>query len=155
MTIPHRLFTLLDGEHEHGALSVARGVSALLVTAILVGCAAAAADTEPTLAAWEHGALSLVIATCGGLFAIEYALRLWTAPERLSARTVTPWEARRRYAVSAIGTIDLVALVPLVAGAAGRFDVSWVRALDFLWLLKLVRYVPALGLVFTVVRNSL
>lgn len=151
----HRLFTLLDGEHEHGTLSAARGVSTVLVAAILTGAVAAALDTEPTLTPVEHLWLGHVITVCGWLFAIEYVLRLWTAPKRLSARSVGPWEARRRYAASVIGVIDLVALAPGAASMIGRLDVSWIRALELLWLLKLMRYVPALGLVITVVRHSL
>jgi voltage-gated potassium channel len=88
------------------------------------------------------------------VFTIEYALRLWVAPEREPGATAHPWLARRAYARSAFGLIDLVAILPFVLGLLLPIHPDWLRVLRLCRLLKVARYVPALALFAAVLRSE-
>jgi voltage-gated potassium channel len=143
-----RIFHLLHGD---GA-GPSRAIEAATLLAVLLGAAATMLQTEPRMAE-RHGALlQLITNLCVALFALEYAARLWTAPERSGRLGTGPM--RYRYALSAEGLIDLLAVLPTVLFALASSDNAWLHALQLLWLLKLVRYVAALALVVAVMRNE-
>jgi voltage-gated potassium channel len=86
------------------------------------------------------------------IFTVEYAVRLWTAPEQASGASAT--SARFDYATSFLGVIDLVVILPGWIAMILSVDVGLIELVDLLALLKLARFAPALGLVGTVLRNE-
>lgn len=89
------------------------------------------------------------------LFALEYGLRLWIEPERYHEGAMEDWRARRDYALSGRGIIDL--LVPCVFwfgdGLAG-VDGGLIEFLELFAVFKLTRYFPGLDLVISVFRTE-
>jgi len=140
-------------ERDSGARA-SRAVAALTALAVALGTGAAMLATEPRIAGTHGRLLDLVTSLCAGLFALEYLLRLWVAPERALASATGDWALRYRYAVSPEGLVDLAAVLPTALAAFGRIEDDWLRALQLLWLLKLMRHASALTLVFTVIRNE-
>lgn len=146
-----RIYRALESDADATASRIAR---AAICLAVVVGAAAAMLSTESAIMA-AHGVLvRLVVDCCVALFAVEYALRLWSAPERAHGGAMGEGQMRYRYLTSAEGVMDLLAVLPTVLFAFGRVDNAWLHALQLLWLLKLTRYASAMTLVFTVMRNE-
>ena len=147
-----KVSTLLEtGETTSPAKSA---VQVLLIVFILTSVVAVALETAEEISSRYAGLLGAIELVVVGLLTLEYALRLWSAPEREPDGTKRPWGARFSYAVSAAGIIDLVAILPFYVGLLLPLNPDWLRVLRLLRLLKLARYVPALGLLAAVIRNE-
>lgn len=107
-------------------------------------------EVHGEFAAGEHWAVPL----CSLVFAVEYLLRLWAAPEvDESGHVDVEASHRAHYAFSFMGIVDLLCWLPLVPG--WLFEPGdWLSALQMLPLFKLARYVPGLELVGTVLSNE-
>ena len=97
---------------------------------------------------WFEGFASVV-------FTVEYALRIWTAPELYRDRS--PWMARSRYVVSGMAIIDLLAILPfwlpmLLPGS--MLGMRAFRLVRLLRIFKLNRYFDALAMVGKVIREK-
>ena len=89
------------------------------------------------------------------IFAIEYGLRIYAAPEEDPSRR--PLVARYRFCKSFSGLLDLAAILPfmleLVLG--GTLDLRFLRIIRMVRLLKLGRYSTASDTMFAVIRKEL
>ena len=147
-----KVSTLLEmGETRSVAKNAVQG---LLITSILTSVAAVALETAEEISSRYAGLLGAIEVVVVGMLTLEYALRLWAAPEREPGGTDRPWQARFSYAVSALGIIDLVAILPFFTDLLLPLNQDWLRVLRLLRLLKLARYVTALGLLAAVIRNE-
>ena len=112
----------------------------LLVLAILIAGTLAILETEPTVVAGRAHLFTYAELGFGLVFAVEYLVRLWIAPEnpRWGAGAQ---RARLRYLVSPAALIDLVAILPtlLLLGGASPILLRFVRAIRILRLAKLGR----------------
>ena len=88
------------------------------------------------------------------VFAIEYVTRLWVAPERVGASEAKPWRVRLGYAISPWGLVDLLAVLSSPLNPLFPLRAGWQEVSELFRLLKIARYVPALGLFATVIRNE-
>ncbi len=129
-------------------------VQVLLILSILTSVVAVALETTEEISGRYAGLLGATELVVVGLLTLEYALRLWSVPEREPDGANHPWPARLGYAVSAAGIIDLVAILPSYVGLLLPLNPDGLRVLRLLRLLKLARYVPALGLLGAVIRNE-
>jgi len=78
------------------------------------------------------------------VFALEYVARLWVAAE--TARPGDgPWRRRLKFAISPMGVVDLLAVLPALLAPLLGFDLLFLRLLRLLRVFKLTRYSPALG----------
>ncbi|MBI3456575.1 MAG: ion transporter [Candidatus Rokubacteria bacterium] len=127
---------------------------ALLIGLIAASVAGAALGTVESLAdryGLLFGAIELAAVA---VLTIEYAVRLWAAPEGDPGTGPDPWRARLRYAASPLGVIDLLAVLPFYLGLLLPMSSDWLRVLRLFRLLKLARYAPALPLFAAVIRNE-
>ena len=149
---PQRTYDLLA---EHGPASAARRAATLI---ILLAVAAAAAsgmfDTLSDLAPAVRGLVRWSGAATTVVFIVEYLLRLWIAPEQDSAARARPAAARRAYAASFLGIVDLLVALPGALALAGLVDGIVGDLAALLALVKLARYMPGLSLVVAVFRNE-
>ncbi len=147
-----RLWEILE---DHGPDDrLGRSVDLFLMTLITLNVVAVILETvEPIRAAaprffvWFEVASVLV-------FSLEYAGRLWAAPE--SPRFPRPVSGRLRFAATPMAVIDLLAVVPFYLPFLG-IDLRFMRALRLLRifrLAKLGRYVGVLGLFRAVLTNK-
>lgn len=141
-------FRLLEGDSgSGGASTLGRAITRCFVALALLGSLAAAFCTEPRmagLAPWLDAITRLAVL----VFAVEYALRLWIAPERSHGGGDAAM--RWHYASSALGLLDLLAWAGTPLALLLGAEESWLRAIQLVWLLKLGRYTTALGLVVAV-----
>lgn len=147
-----RVFELL-GDHERQSRA-RRLTTSLIIAAIALGVAAAVLESLPGLGALETAGLAAVHAAAAAIFVLEYALRLWTAPEADPAMFARPWRARRRYATSFPGLIDLAVIAPPLASLAIAVPRDWLALAAILALFKLFRYLPALALMGAVLKRE-
>ncbi len=112
----------------------------LLVLAILVAGGLAIMETEPTVVTGRVGLFAHAELAFGMLFAVEYGVRLWVAPENPRWGS-GDWRARLRYMVSPAALIDIVAIMPTLMMAAGTSPIllRFFRAIRILRLAKLGR----------------
>jgi len=147
-----RIYAFLDpGNHAHAA----RRLRALEIALILGGIASVSAGTVDDLSSGARGVAAASTGIVATLFFVEYLVRFWVAPEipRLEVRTEAA--ARLRWAVSAEGVIDLLAVIPALATVSGgaRLGAESAAAFVLLWVLKLATYAPGVGLIARVARN--
>ncbi len=86
------------------------------------------------------------------VFSIEYALRLWSAPEdpRLKSKTMP----RLRYMFTPMAVVDLLAILPFYLSLVLPIDLRVLRALRLLRVFKLTRYSSAMNMLLAVMREE-
>jgi voltage-gated potassium channel len=131
-----------------------RLVSSLLIGLVLASAVAIALETLDDVAQRFGRVLRLIEAVTVAVMLVEYALRLWVAPEREATGAQEPWPARFRYASSFPGLVDVLAVLPALIALLVPIPVDALRLLRLLRLLKLARYTPALSLFAAVIRNE-
>src|SRR5487761_2176468 len=89
--------------------SWARTAVKVFLGAVIVGSVAAVAvETLPALARRADAFFALIERIVVTVLTVEYALRLWVAPQDPRAGPRRPWRARLTYALSPLGVIDLL-----------------------------------------------
>ncbi len=145
-----RVYPLLDGE---GRTPGCAAVRAVMVTAIVLNAVAIVLTTVRSLSTAYGGLFDAIDDTAAALFALDYAARIWTAPEGESKSAGAPWSARLAYVGSALGIVDLLAVLPLFLEYFVG-DSDWFRVLRLIAVVKITRYAPALQLFIAVIRNE-
>ncbi|WP_068876756.1 MULTISPECIES: ion transporter [unclassified Phenylobacterium] len=114
-----------------------------LIAAILASVAVALLETEPTVISGRENLFRAAELGFAAIFAVEYAVRFWTAAEDGG------WRARLRWIVSPAAIIDLLAILPAIfaAVAAPSYLLRLARLLRILRLAKLGRFSKAWSLV--------
>jgi voltage-gated potassium channel len=132
---------------DHGAgddLS-ARLVHGGLVALILINVSALVLESVPSLAASYARLFYWIELVSTVLFTLEYAVRLWTAPEHTRYRGLGDNAARRAYIVSPPALLDFLATVPLYAALLGYSDLKILLLFRLLRFFKLGRYSPGMA----------
>ena len=120
------------------------------------GLLAVAVSSVPSLPDTVEHLLTIVIALVAVVFLIEYALRLWSAPESPRYGGLSEGRARLAWALSATGLIGLLAVVPAFAITlrAIRADSDIAAIFCILWILKLSVHAPAMTTLARVISNE-
>ncbi|MGO8799993.1 MAG: cyclic nucleotide-gated ion channel [Roseiarcus sp.] len=127
-----------------GSQAIARAV----IVIVLVNLTAVCAESVPSLASqWRWLFLAIETATLA-LLSLEYAVRLWVAAEFAPYGRMGAASARMRFALSAGGLVDLVAVLPFWFAYFLPADFRILLLLRVLRFLKLARYSPAIQSLF-------
>lgn len=118
--------------------SAGRSLRMALVLLIVVSVGTAILKTVPSVARAFPILLDTILLLTTVGFAIEYLLRLWTAPENPGATGAA--RERLRYAMSLPGLVDLVAAIPFALAPLVGLNLDW---LDILPIFKLLRHTAA------------
>jgi voltage-gated potassium channel len=141
-------------EHADGGGRLANFVSMALVTLIVVNVAALILESVAEIREAYATVFIAIEAISVVVFTLEYALRIWCAPEHVLFHGLSPAKARLRYALMPAMLIDLFAILPfyLAFFLPGDF-----RALLFLRLFrffKLTRYSPGMASLVDAMRSE-
>ncbi|MGH6662423.1 MAG: cyclic nucleotide-gated ion channel [Rhodospirillales bacterium] len=137
------------------ALSVpARVFRAAHHVLLVAGVGAMVLATLPPMAAAHGMALATVFNLALGFFAVEYVVRLYGAAATPSAEPTHPWIARREWAISLNGLIDLAAVLPFVLAGLLAWNPATTNLFAIVWVLKLFRYSPGSGMLQRVLRDA-
>jgi voltage-gated potassium channel len=119
-------------------------VARFIVLLIVVNLAAVVLESMPRLAS-SYGLLFNVIEYVSVLvFTVEYGLRLWVAVEHTPYRQLSPMAGRLKYAISAAGVVDLLAVLPFWFIFLLPAELRIVLVLRMIRFLKIARYSPAM-----------
>ncbi|HLZ65919.1 MAG TPA: ion transporter [Aliidongia sp.] len=88
------------------------------------------------------------------VFTVEYLMRVWSAPDRVSGRFRSPLSGRLRYLSQPFAVVDLIAILPAILGMLGADDLRVLRLLRLLRMLKLTRHSTAFTLLWDVFREE-
>ncbi|MDP2700254.1 potassium channel family protein [Thalassospira sp.] len=86
------------------------------------------------------------------VFIIEYAGRVWTAPENPAFDTRF---GRLRYIITPMALVDILAILPAILMIFTSIDLRFIRIIRLLRLLKFSRYSSGLELMASVVRQQI
>jgi voltage-gated potassium channel len=137
-----RLYEIL----EQGPINdrLGRVTNQSIVTLIIINLAAVVLESIPDYAA-RFGALFTTIEIVSLiLFTIEYGLRVWIAVEHAPYRQLKRSSARRKFIFSALGMIDLLAVLPFWFAFLVPADLRVLLIFRSVRFLKLARYSPAM-----------
>lgn len=123
----------------------ARLVHGGLVALILINVTALVLESVPSLAAAYGRMFYWIELVSAVLFTLEYAVRLWTAPEHARYRNMNNWAARRAYALSPGAILDFLATVPLYTALLGYGDLKILLLFRLVRFFKLGRYSPGMA----------
>lgn len=142
VSLRHRTFEVVEEAAPGDRLS--RLFDQFLIVLITLNIAAVVLETVPSLHD-RFGTEFLVFEIVSVIiFTVEYAVRIWVAPEHPSLKRHGPLMSRVRYAVSIGALIDLLAFLPFYLAILFGADLRVLRVLRLLRFLKLMRYSSAL-----------
>ena len=134
---------IFDRSREPTTLS--RAVNFSLFSLIMLNVAAVTLESIATVRARWHDYLTAFELVSVFIFTIEYALRIWSAPENQELTGDTTGKKRRAYVFSFTGIIDLLAILPYLLQLVGfNADMRMLRVLRLARLLKISHYTSAL-----------
>ena len=154
MTITQQRVAEIMNKGRYGD-QISRRVDLALSLLILANLIAVCLESVESIAAIYGPQLFVFEMISVSIFALEYALRLWSAPKRTDLDGHTASTKRIQYMVSFTGIVDLLSLLPsflqwLIPGA----DLRWLRALRMIRLLKLSHYSSALEDLFSAIYEE-
>jgi voltage-gated potassium channel len=129
-------------------------IRAAIVVAILANAASLILETVQSLDAEFDRLFHAIEIVTVAMFVVEYAARVWVAPEQPHPRFRHPVWGRLRYVVSPLALIDLVAILPVFLRAFGLADLSLLRLVRLIAVLKLTRSSPALQAIGAALWNE-
>ena len=133
-------FILDSGVNDHAA-RVAHG---FLIALVIASVAAVVLETVPELQERYQIVFDAIefVALVG--FSIEYALRIWSAPDSAPYFGLTPWRARLAYARTPYAIVDLLTVLPFYLGLFLPGDFRVLLLLRLARFFKLARYSPGM-----------
>jgi voltage-gated potassium channel len=137
-----------------------RLVDGFLVLLILANVAAVVLGSVDEIYARWSGWLTAFEVFSVAVFTVEYLLRLWSCVERPDPRQPGRARSRLRWALSPLGLVDLLAILPfyvflLIPGSSeSALLLRAFRAMRLVRIFKLTRYSPALNLLLAVLRKE-
>ena len=148
-----RLYSIVETGNAGDAFS--RGYDILLVAAILINLAVCVAYTFDDMELNYGPALLSVEFVTVCFFAVDYALRLWTAPCQFP--DLTPGQAVWRYVRSITGIIDLASFLPYflpVFFPAGAVAFRMFRVVRIFRLFRINAYYDSLSVITSVLASK-
>jgi len=150
--LKQRIYRCLEPRGEGGLCAqLVSGFLALLIAANIV---AFALETVPAFASDYGGVFKLLFRFSILAFTLEYLLRLWVAPLHPEGLYVHPVRGRIRFILSPLMLLDLAAILPYYLALMAGLDFRFLRLFRLLWLLKITRYLPAMGMLGRVLKRE-
>lgn len=147
-----RCYEILDRDSAHDR--VAERVNIALIVLIVLNVIVAVLETVPSLLLRDMPFFRTFEITSLVLFALEYALRVWSAPENPRYRGMTATRARLRYAMTPAAIIDLIAWLPFLISMLFHVELRTLAIFRLLRFVKLARYSPGMQSLLEVLHRE-
>jgi len=151
-SLRQRVNTLFD--HDLPSNLAARLISGFVGLLIVVNVSSVVLESVESLRLKHFETFWWIEQVSTAVFAVEYLLRVWSAPDRVSGKFRAPWAGRLRYASQPFALVDLIAILPAILGMLGADDLRVLRLLRLLRMLKLTRHSTAFTMVWDVFREE-
>lgn len=146
------LYEILEAS-PHGT-SAGMLVNSTIAAFVAVSLCGTVLETVPHLNS-KYGTIFLAIEIVSlALFSVEYAVRIWIAPEHVPYRELNRRAARLSYILSAQGIIDCLAIAPLWGGILEVADLRVLIVLRVLRVMKFSRYSSGMSSLLAVLWNE-
>jgi voltage-gated potassium channel len=148
----HRLYEILH----HGTIGdrTSRIVGQFIVLLIIVNLIAVILQSMPNLADRYDPLFTAVELISLTVFSLEYGLRVWVAVDHPPYHHLSPHQARLRFMLSAMGMIDLLAVLPFWFAMVLPADLRVVLVFRVLRFLKLTRYSAGMSSLLDVIYTE-
>lgn len=146
------VYQLLEGKKQ-GSVG-ARMVSLSLVILIFANIVAFALETIDEVNTRAASVFFGLFWVSVFIFSVEYVFRIWSITEHPSGKYRQPFWGRLKYAISPLAILDLAVILPFYLSLFGGIDLRLLRIFRLLWLLKLIRYLPAIATIGLVFRRQ-
>jgi voltage-gated potassium channel len=153
VTLRRRVYRVLEAGHIYNWKVLV--FETLLIALILANVVAVMLESVPSLHDAYHAQFEWFEYASVGIFAVEYALRIWTSIEdpRHAARGCV-W-GRVRYALTPVMIIDFLSFAPSILSLfVPVLDLRILRLFRLLRLMKITRYSPALTTLIEVIKGE-
>jgi voltage-gated potassium channel len=134
----HRVYEVLH----HGTIGdqTSRTVGQVIVLLIIINLVAVTLQSVPDLAEHYGPIFTAVEVLSLTVFTVEYGLRVWVAVDHPPYRHLDPHQARLRFIFSAMGIIDLLAVLPFWLALMLPAELRVLLVFRVIRFLKLTRY---------------
>ena len=119
-------------------------VGRMLVLLIVINLSAVVLESVPWIEARYSRWFTLIELVSLVVFTVEYLLRLWVAVEHAPYKHLKPGMARLKYATSAAGIVDFLAILPFWFAFAVPEEFRVILVFRVVRFLKIARYSPAM-----------
>lgn len=119
-------------------------VERLLMLLILINLVVAVIESMPDYGLRYRPVFIIIELFSLAMFTVEYAARIWVAPEHAPYGEVSPWRARRHFILSMPGLIDLLAILPFWLLFIVPEDLRIILVFRVVRFFKLARYSPGM-----------
>jgi len=137
-----RVYEILERGTPDDRISIL--VGRLIVLLITVNLISVVLESLPELAVRYGLVFDVIEYVSLVVFTVEYGVRLWVAVEHAPFRHASPFIGRLKYALSAPGIIDLLAVMPFWFAFVLPADLRVLQVLRIVRFLKIARYSPAM-----------
>ncbi|WP_051949356.1 cyclic nucleotide-gated ion channel [Methylosinus sp. PW1] len=123
-----------------------------LMALVILSVGAVILESDPDHAA-RYGALFCVVEYVAvAAFSVEYALRIWSAPDHALYAAMRPGRARLAFFCSVSALVDLIAIAPFYLSVIIAADLRVLLFLRLARFFKLARYSPGIRSIFAVLE---
>ncbi|MDQ0509338.1 cyclic nucleotide-gated ion channel [Ancylobacter amanitiformis] len=147
-----RCYEVLERDSLHDRL--AERVNRALIVLIVVNVVAAVLETVPSLSLRDQVLFRAFEIFSLAIFALEYGLRVWVAPEDPRYRGMSATGARLRHIRTPAALVDLVAWLPFLLSASLGLNLRTLAVLRLLRFVKLARYSPGMQSLLEVLHGE-
>ncbi len=150
----YRVFIALEGGHAGGGVGAV--VETGLIALIIANVVAFSLQSVPSIRHAVPHFFRPFEAISVAIFTVEYAARLWSAPEDPLYGERGPVAGRMAYALRPMMLIDFIAFAPgyLALFVFPVLDLRFLRLIRLMRLLKIARYSPALSTLAQVIVDE-
>ena len=127
-------------------------VHGALVALVVLSVGAVILESDPDLAARYGPIFRAVEYVAVAAFSVEYALRIWSAPDHTLYAALRPARARLAFLFSTSAIIDLIAIAPIYLSVFVAADLRILLFLRLARFFKLARYSPGIRSIFAVLE---
>jgi len=147
-----RVFVIMDAGRREDRLS--QYFNVFIVTLISLNVIAVVIESVKSIGHPHAGLIWNFEIFSVAVFTVEYALRLWTAPEKDNPAFHHPIWGRVRYIFTPMAIVDLIAIAPFFLIFLVEIDLRFMRVLRLLRVFKLTRYSSAMIMLLRVLRKE-
>lgn len=138
-----------------GHSTVGTFVSGFLIILALINVVACSAFSVPDIKLRYGALIRLIDYASAAIFAVEYALRIWSSTELPFFSSVSAWRARVHFAMRPLQLVDLLAFLPTLIALGTGLDLWAAMMLRFLKVARYSSALHSLGRVIAAERSAL
>ncbi len=149
-TLRQKVAAILDDDNRQ---PLSRLVDVFIIFTILLTVASIILESVPELNKKFSPTFYLIEYFSLLVFGVEYACRIWSAPDSKTYTGQRSYKARLKYMITPMAIIDLLAILPPILSLFA-VDLRFLRVIRLLRIFKLTRYNSAMNTLLKVIKKE-